>query len=168
LLSISSRGRAHIVTDSTVRFTTWLPRRHPVVVAPLTIRCHLDAWEEGPQDDILAAAEMFERCQGFPLAEPPSPERMAEVYGQLAHQTDQIVSIHASAHINPTVGNALAASQQFLGRCSIQVVDSQSLSGGLGLLVRPPCRRGWRRPGRVVRIVTRHGRASTWSSSSPT
>jgi DegV family protein with EDD domain len=50
-------------------------------------------------------------------------------------ETDQIVSIHASAHINPTVHNAQAASQKFLGRCSIQVVDSQTLSSGLGLLV---------------------------------
>ncbi len=128
--------RVRIVTDSTVRFPTpGFLDRHPVAIAPLTIRCDLEAWEEGPQDDILAAAPLFERCQGFPLAEPPSPERLAEVYGQLAHETDQIVSIHASAQINPTVANAQAASQQFLGRSSIQVIDSQSLSGGLGLLV---------------------------------
>ena len=129
-------GRVRVVTDSTVRFTTTgFLERHPVAIAPLTIRCVLDAWEESPLDDIEAAARLFESCQGFPLAEPPSRERLAEVYGQLAHETDQIVSIHASAHINPTVANALAASQQFLGRSSIQVIDSQSLSGGLGLLV---------------------------------
>ena len=48
---------------------------------------------------------------------------------------DQIVSIHASSKLSPTVANARAASQQFLGRCNIQVVNSQSLSVGLGLLV---------------------------------
>jgi DegV family protein with EDD domain len=33
------------------------------------------------------------------------------------------------------VANARAASQQFLGRCNIQVIDSQTISFGLGLLV---------------------------------
>jgi DegV family protein with EDD domain len=129
-------SRVRIVTDSTVRFTTpGFLARHPVAIAPVTLRCQMDAWEESPEDEIPDAWSLFERCQGFPLAEPPSAERIAETYGQLALETDQIVSIHASAQINPTVGNALAASQKFLGRCSVQVIDSQTLSSGLGLLV---------------------------------
>src|SRR3989304_1769903 len=129
-------SRVRVVTDSTVRFAApGFLAPHPVAIAPLTLRCHLDAWEESPEDEIDSVRSLFERCQGYPLAEPPSTERMAEAYGQLASETDQIVSIHASAHINPTVHNAQAASQKFLGRCSIQVVDSQTLSSGLGLLV---------------------------------
>jgi DegV family protein with EDD domain len=129
-------SRVRVVTDSTVRFTSpGYLARHSVSITPLTLRCHLDAWEESPEDEIDSARSFFERCQGFPLAEPPSTDRMAEAYGQLALETDQIVSIHASAHINPTVNNAQAASQKFLGRCSIQVIDSQTLSSGLGLLV---------------------------------
>lgn len=129
-------SRVRVVTDSTVRFTTpGFLARHPVSVAPFTLRCHLEAWEESPEDEIESVRHMFERCQGFPLAEPPSAERIAEAYGQLALETDRIVSIHASSQINPAVNNALAASQKFLGRCSIQVIDSQTLGSGLGLLV---------------------------------
>jgi DegV family protein with EDD domain len=129
-------ARVRVVTDSTVRFTTpGFLERHPVAIAPVTLRCGMEAWEESPEDEIADAWSLFGRCQGFPLAEPPSAERIAEAYGQLALETDQIVSIHASAQINPTVGNALTASQRFLGRCSIQVVDSQTLASGLGLLV---------------------------------
>ncbi len=128
--------RVRIVTDSTVRFITpGFLERHPVVVAPLTLRCQLDAWEETPEANLGDAWSLFERCQGFPLAVPPSPERLAETYGRLLLETDQIVSIHASAHLNPTVVNAQTASQQFLGRSSIHVIDSQSIAGGLGLLV---------------------------------
>jgi DegV family protein with EDD domain len=134
-------GRVRVVTDSTVRFTTpGFLERHPVAIAPVTLRCLMDAWEESPEDEIDNVRMLFERCQGFPLAEPPSTDRLAEAYGQLALETDQIVSIHASAHINPTVSNALAASQKFLGRCSIQVIDSQTLAGGLGLLVEAAAR----------------------------
>src|SRR3970282_1298913 len=129
-------SRARVVTDSPVPCATpGFLARHPVAIAPLTLRCHLDAWEESPDDEIDSVRSLFERCQGYPLAEPPSIDRMAEAYGQLALGTDQIVSIHASAHINPTVHNAQTASQKFLGRCSIQVVDSQTLSSGLGLRV---------------------------------
>lgn len=129
-------SRVRVVTDSTVRFTMpGFPARPSVAVAPLTIRCGLDAWEETTDDGPDKVRALFERCRSVPLAEPPSAERLAETYGQLALETDQIVSIHTSAHINPTVANATAASQQFLGRCSIHVIDSQSLSAGLGLLV---------------------------------
>jgi DegV family protein with EDD domain len=128
--------RVRIVTDSTVRFTSpGFLDTHPVEVAPMTLRCGYNAWEEDPRDDTLAAQSLFDECQGFPLAEPPSPERLAEVFGRLALETDQIVAIHTSAHLNPTVSNALTASQPFLGRCSIHVIDSQTISGGLGLLV---------------------------------
>jgi DegV family protein with EDD domain len=56
-------------------------------------------------------------------------------YSALHKQTDQILSIHTSSQINPIIANAQAASQQFLGRCDIQIIDSQSVSVGLGLLV---------------------------------
>lgn len=129
-------SRVRIVTDSTVRFTMpGFVEDHRVAIAPMTLRCGLHAWEEGPLDDTLAAQALFDECQGFPLAEPPSADRLAETYGQLALETDQIVSIHTSADLNPTVANAVAASQPFLGRCAIHVIDSQTISGGLGLLV---------------------------------
>jgi DegV family protein with EDD domain len=106
-----------------------------ISIAPVTLRCRLESWEESPHDEIASLADLFQNCQGFPLAEPPSMERMAEIYGQLQSSTDQIVSIHASSRLSPIVDRARAASQQFLGRSNIQVVDSQSLSAGLGLLV---------------------------------
>jgi len=151
-------SRVRVVTDSTVRFSTpGFLARHPVAVAPLTLRCHLEAWEESPEDEIDSARLLFERCRGFPLAEPPSIDRMAEAYGQLAVETDQIVSIHASAYINPTVHNAQAASQKFLGRCAIHVVDSQTLSSGLGLFST-----------KSFASCAAWSRACTWWSSSPT
>lgn len=129
-------SRVQILTDSTVRFTSpGFLDSHSVAIAPMTLRCGYSAWEESPSDDTLAAQALFDECQGFPLAEPPSAERLAETFGRLALETDQIVAIHASAHLNPTVANATVASQPFLGRCAIHVIDSQTISGGLGLLV---------------------------------
>jgi DegV family protein with EDD domain len=129
-------SRVQIVTDSTVRFPSpGFLEKHAVAVAPVTLRCGFEAMEESPLDDFQAAQSLFDHCAGFPLAEPPSADRLAEIYGRLAMETDQIVSIHTSAHLNPTVSNAVAASQPFLGRCAIHVIDSQTLSGGLGLLI---------------------------------
>src|SRR3989304_5529946 len=47
-------SRVRVVTDSTVRFATpGFLARHPVAIAPLTLRCHLDAWGGSPEDEVV-------------------------------------------------------------------------------------------------------------------
>jgi DegV family protein with EDD domain len=60
---------------------------------------------------------------------------MIRIYTQLQSETDQILSIHTSSGLNNIVANAHIARQQFLGRINIQVIDSQTASIGLGLIV---------------------------------
>jgi DegV family protein with EDD domain len=60
---------------------------------------------------------------------------MVELYQELQLQTDEIISIHTSESVSDAVDVARKASEHFLGRCDIQVIDSGSMSAGLGLLV---------------------------------
>jgi DegV family protein with EDD domain len=69
------------------------------------------------------------------VAEPPSPEVMGQIYAELFRETSQILSLHSAPSVSQALQYARSASESFLGRCDIQVVDSQSLSAGLGLLV---------------------------------
>jgi DegV family protein with EDD domain len=71
----------------------------------------------------------------MPVAVAPTVEEFASAYAALSRHTDQILSIHASGKLSATVRHALAASETVKGRCSIEVVDSQSISAGLGALV---------------------------------
>jgi len=125
-----------IVTDSTVRFTTrGFLERYPVSIVPLTIHRERTTLLETGKFDPKVIESLFSGHDVLPVAEPPSQETFAQLYSQLRQETDQIISIHTSSLITPAIDNAHAASQRFLGRCEIQIIDSQSISVGLGFLV---------------------------------
>jgi DegV family protein with EDD domain len=129
-------ARIQIVTDSTVRFTTrGFLERYPVSILPLTIRREKTTLLDTSRHDPKEVEELFSSRDILPVADPPSQEAFAKLYAQLREESDQILSIHTSSLIIPVTDNAYAASQRFLGRCDIQIIDSQSISVGLGFLV---------------------------------
>jgi DegV family protein with EDD domain len=129
-------GAVVIVTDSMARFTRpGFPGDSSVLVAPLRIVSDGQFVDETPETDILQISGFRADLPAGPVAIPPSAEAFSQIYSRLHKETDHILSIHASAHLSATVVHARAASQQFLGRCDIQVIDSQSISIGQGLLI---------------------------------
>jgi DegV family protein with EDD domain len=128
--------RPRIVTDSTARF----PIRgfldlYPISIAPMTIRRGNKSVVESYNTNREMVDPLFIGHNTLPIAQPPSQETFAQLYANLRESTDEIISIHTSSLINRAVDHALDASQRFLGRCDIQVIDSQSFSVGLGFLV---------------------------------
>jgi DegV family protein with EDD domain len=129
-------SRVRIVTDSTIRFSnpSFLDR-YDIVLAPITVHYGTAIVEDGPDADLREMRRLSENCRETPTTSPPSPEYLARIYTQLQSKTDQILSIHTSSGLSNIVTNANIARQQFLGRLNIQVIDSQTTSIGLGLLV---------------------------------
>lgn len=126
----------HIVTDSSARFLDPAPVGHPLVhFAPVTVRFPDRSVDEQPELGLEAYRTVFATNPGQALCEPPSVQQLERIYAELQEHTDQIVSIHTSAGISGAYRNALKASETFLGRSNIQVIDSTSLSAGLGILV---------------------------------
>jgi DegV family protein with EDD domain len=125
-----------IVTDASVRFPSKdFLARYPVTILPTTIRRGADWLEDGPAVDLTEAMPLFEGDHQPAVWESASVEAIAAAYERLHKETNRILSIHTSASLSGTLANARIAMQQFLGRCNIQVVDSESLSAGLGMLV---------------------------------
>jgi DegV family protein with EDD domain len=128
--------RTQIVTDSTARFPTrGFLDRFSISIAPLRIHRGSNYVVETMKMNSEEVEPLFRGHDTLPVADPPSVDTFVQTYSTLRGQTDQILSIHTSAQINPIITNAYAASQQFLGRSDIQIIDSQSISVGLGLLV---------------------------------
>jgi DegV family protein with EDD domain len=128
--------RTQIVTDSTARFPTrGFLDRFSISIAPLRIHRGSNYVVETMKMNSEEVEPLFRGHDTLPVADPPSVDTFVQTYSTLRSQTDQILSIHTSAQINPIITNAYAASQQFLGRSDIQIIDSQSISVGLGLLV---------------------------------
>jgi DegV family protein with EDD domain len=125
----------HIVTDSSVRFLNQDNHHHDLInFAPTSVRFEEQFVEDRPDLQLDDVRARFEAEPGKAYADPPSVEQLVEVYSRLQEATDEIVSIHTSAGINSAFRNAIKASEGFRGRCDIQVIDSTSLSAGLGML----------------------------------
>ncbi len=65
----------------------------------------------------------------------PSPDDFRAVFERTLYRTNQMLVILSSRHLSPVVQNARIAAQDFMGRCDITILDSETLSVGLGLLV---------------------------------
>ncbi len=65
----------------------------------------------------------------------PSPDDFRAVFERTLFRTNRMLVILSSGHLSPIVRNAQIAARDFLGRCDITILDSQTISIGLGLLV---------------------------------
>ncbi len=129
-------NKVAIVTDSTVYFEPGEAERLGVHIIPLTIQMGNKRFLDGNEVD---TDELFRRMNyggGYPVSYPPDARIFENLYVKLHQQTDQILSIHTSGHLNKTVARAKMGAEALLGRCSIAVVDSMTTSVGLGILVK--------------------------------
>jgi DegV family protein with EDD domain len=128
--------KVRIVTDSSAHFfDADFPARHNVTVVPLGIEFGTEVVADSGE---LSTAEVFQRVAGgapVPTAQAPGARRFAAVYEDICRTNDSIVSIHLSSKLSRTVANARLGTEEVLGRCKIDVIDSLSTSIGLGLLV---------------------------------
>lgn len=65
----------------------------------------------------------------------PSPDDFRAVYERSLYRTNQMLVILSSGRLSPILRNARIAARDFMGRCDITILDSQTVSVGLGLLV---------------------------------
>jgi DegV family protein with EDD domain len=134
-------NKVRIVTDSSAQFIDpSIIQRYNITVVPLTIEMGDQKYREGSEID----AETFFRKVGEhpskPILHAPSVDEFAEIYARLNRETDQILSLHISRLMHDTWQNAKGATQTLLGRCEIAVVDSQTASVGLAMLVEAAAR----------------------------
>ncbi len=65
----------------------------------------------------------------------PSVDDFRAVFERSLYRTNQILVVLSSGRLSPLVRNARTAARDFMGRCDITILDSQTVSVGLGLLV---------------------------------
>lgn len=65
----------------------------------------------------------------------PSPDDFRAVFERTLYRTNKMLVILSSSHLSPVMRNARIAARDFMGRCDITILDSQTISVGLGLLV---------------------------------
>jgi DegV family protein with EDD domain len=128
-------SRVRIVTDSSARFPDPKLWEHPLLTpVEYTIRQSQQQRVEIPGASMEDYRDLFLDGGEPTVADEPALARFVRTYQELHQQTDQIISLHTASAASQAFSNALKASEQLLGRCEIQVIDSQTMSFGLGLL----------------------------------
>jgi DegV family protein with EDD domain len=133
-------ARVYIVTDSAATIEPAIAKRLGITVVPLTVR----VGDKEIQDNGDLSHEELLLCMASQRIRPkvvgPTAEQFRRVYSRLTSSTNQIISIHSSASLSLMCREAQKAAREFLGRCDIVVVNSETLSLGLGILVEEAAR----------------------------
>ena len=124
-----------IVTDSLSDITSDLAEELGVTVVPLTV---LFGHESFLDRVTMTTDEFYERLTHdsvWPTTTQPPPSTFADVYNKLAEKTDEILVITLSSKLSGTYQSALSAKDLIQKECSIEVIDSETVAMGLGLIV---------------------------------
>ncbi len=125
-----------VVTDSTCDISAQLVQELGITVVPIYVvfgdksyRDKIDIGEDEFYDKLIHGPV-------HPTTSVPTPKDFADVYNKLAEKTDEIISIHLTSKESGTF-NAAQLGKQLVDnkKCRIEVIDSLSVSLGLGLLV---------------------------------
>jgi len=123
-----------IVTDSTADLTPQLAKEHGITVVPVYVRFGHDSYRDGID---ISRKEFYERLVTSPVhptTSQPTPADFVQVYRKLSRETDKIVSIHVSSKLSGTYNSALQGKELAETKCDIKVIDSESVTMGLGMV----------------------------------
>jgi len=124
-----------VVTDSTCDIPAELAEELGITVVPIYVMFGQETYRDGID---MGTDEFFDRLvhnNVHPTTSVPSPQDFADVYNRLAGETDEIISIHITATESGTYNSALLAKDLVEKKCRIEIVDSESISMSLGMLV---------------------------------
>ncbi len=120
-----------VVTDSTSDLRPEQLAEWNITSVPLYVLFDGHMYKDGLE---ITPARLFRGLREGkppPSTSQPSPAEFEEAYKGALTGADHVLSVHLSGQLSGTVGSARLAAQQFPGQ--VTVLDSGSVSGGLGL-----------------------------------
>jgi DegV family protein with EDD domain len=123
-----------IVTDSTCDLPPGLDKELGITVVPVYLRFGDEVFHDRVD---ISEDEFYRRLIHDPIhpnTTQPTPQDFTEVYKELSKKADGIISIHVSGKLSGTCNSALQGIEAAGKVCPIEVIDSQEVTMGLGLL----------------------------------
>lgn len=124
-----------IVTDTMSDITSDLAQELGITVVPAYVRFGEDVYRDRIE---ITTEEFYHRLVHdavFPATTQAPPGDFINVYNKLAKETDEILVVNMSGKLSGTYQSALQAKSLVEGKCRIEVIDSQTVVMGLGLIV---------------------------------
>ena len=123
-----------IVIDSTADMPSALVQEYGITVVPLNVHFGTEVFRDSIE---ISPDEFYKRLASspkLPTTSQPTVGDFLDVYQELSNTTDEIVSIHVSGKLSGTLNSANQAKGQYTGDARIEVVDSEHVSMGLGMV----------------------------------
>ncbi len=123
-----------IVTDTGADIPIGLIKSLNISVVPLYVYFGEKIYKDGVD---IGPDELYKRLVDGPIhptTTQPIPADFTNIYQEIAKETNEIVSIHLSSKVSGTYNSALQGKEPLKDECHIEVIDSTSLSMGLGLI----------------------------------
>lgn len=124
-----------IVTDSLSDITSDLAEELGITVVPLTVFFGHESYLDRVT---ITTDEFYHRLIHdtiWPTTTQPPPVTFADVYNKLTEETDEILVITLSSKLSGTYNSAIGAKDLVKKKCKIEVIDSETVAMGLGLIV---------------------------------
>ncbi|OGO60032.1 MAG: hypothetical protein A2Z36_01055 [Chloroflexi bacterium RBG_19FT_COMBO_48_23] len=123
-----------VVTDSGSDLPVEVAKELGITVVPVYVYFGDKAYKDWVD---IEPDELYKRLvEGpiYPTTSQPMPVDFAKAYSDLSKDADAIVSIHLPAKVSGTYNAALQGVEIAKPKCAVHVVDSFSISMGLGLI----------------------------------
>jgi DegV family protein with EDD domain len=123
-----------IVTDSGADLPPEIVKALDITVVPVYVYFGNEAYRDGVD---MGPDELYQRLEEgsiHPTTTQPMPVDFEKVYRELSREADEIVSIHLSSKVSGTYNSAVQGKEMIETKGTIEVIDSFSLSMGLGLI----------------------------------
>jgi DegV family protein with EDD domain len=131
-----------IVTDSTADLPPQLAQELGIAIVPVYVRFGDKSYRDGIE---ISYDELYDKLVNSPVhpsTSQPTPADFAQVYRELAKETDEIISIHVSGKFSGTYSSALQGKNLVDAKTNITVIDSESVTMGLGIITISAARLG--------------------------
>ncbi len=124
-----------IVTDSAGDITHEDADEHGIEVVPLTIRFGDDEFTDWTELSVDRFYEMMDERDELPETAAPAPGAFTQVFSELeASGATGVCCINLSADLSATMQSARTAAAEFDGAIDVKVLDSRSITRGLGCI----------------------------------
>jgi DegV family protein with EDD domain len=124
-----------IVTDSLSDITPEMARELGVSVVPVYVRFGETVYRDRIEITTDDFYYKLTHDTTWPTTTQPTPNDFLSVYNKLAEETDQILVVNLSRKLSGTYESALHAKSLVKKKVRIEVIDSETVIMGLGLIV---------------------------------
>lgn len=123
-----------IVTDSTSDLPPELAKELGITVVPAYVHFGSQSYRDGVD---IGSEELYRRMLDgsvHPTTSSPAPGDFADAYRRLLQETNEIICLTVTSKHSAIYESAMTGKRSIEEKCRVEVIDSQSVTMGLGLL----------------------------------